>query len=290
MLGETSVLDRYFLVSYFVVMASAWRLLKCVEYSSWVTTLFAVMAFAGYCFLYTLPPRLLVLVAEWILARKRMAALMARRGIEARWITYPLAVFFMATVDVLAFVDFLIYRLDGHHVTDTFILNLIFGRGGMEALGADMATKLTFLGVIVVFILIQSAVLLSQVHWNGTTAWSRRTITRPRIAAVMVAVAAMLAWQSLLYGFSRLNGYMAVTEAADAMPLYVPVTFSHVAKRLGYEIPPSNVIRVRVNVPKEADYPLRLLVQSPGHKDYNIVWLLAESWRYDMLDLSLIHI
>jgi uncharacterized protein len=282
--GDSSVFDRYFLLSYLVVMASAWRLLTCVEYNSWVTIIFTAFAFAGYCFLYTLPPRLVVLCAEWALARRRTAEWLAVRRIQPTQITYPLAVFFMATVDVLAFTDFLIFRLDGHHVTDGFILNLIFGRGGMEALGADWATKLTFLGVIAAFILLQSLVLASQVAWGRTIVWSRRYITRPRVTVVTVAVVLMLVWQSSMYGFCKLNLYVAVTDASDIMPLYMPVTFGHLAKKLGYDAPHSSVIRLRVSVPRDVTYPLHRIEQAPGHKSYNIVWLLAESWRYDMLD------
>jgi uncharacterized protein len=284
MLGRTSVLDRYFFLSYFVVMAAAWRLLKCVEYNSWVTTAFTVMIFAGYCFLYTLPPRLLVLAAEWGLSRKGVAARLARHGVKQTWITYPLAIFFMATVVVLAFTDFLIYRLDGHHVTDTFIMNLIFGRGGMEALGADWATKLTFVGVIAAFICIQSLVLASQTHFAKSAAFGSQLITRARIAVMMIVIAAMLMWQSGLYGFSQLNGYTAITDAAETMPLYTPVTFGHLAKTFGYIAPASSTIKLKINRPTDIDYPIHPIVQKPGHKAYNIVWLLSESWRYDMLD------
>jgi membrane-anchored protein YejM (alkaline phosphatase superfamily) len=282
--GETSVLDRYFFLSWLVLMASAWRQFKCIEYDSWVTVAFAVTVFVSYCYLYTIPARLIVRGTQWLLASPKVRLWLEKRRVKPILIVYSLAVFLTAVIDILAFTDFLIYRADGHHVTDTFILNLIFGRGGLKSLGADTATILTFLGIILAFMLLQALILVILVRWKRFSVWSGRVITRPRLAVVVMIVISLFVWQGTIFGFSKLNGYLPVVDASEAFPLYVPVTYGHIAQRLGYVPPVLHVMRLKVNVPKDIVYPLKAIEQTKGHNSYNIIWMVGESWRFDMLD------
>jgi len=283
-LQDSSVLEQYFFLSYIVLMAAAWRQFKCIEYTSWVTTLFTVIVFLSYCYLYVIPPRLIVFGVERLLAKERPQAWLRRRGVKPVLIVYMVAVFLTATVDVLAFTDYLVYRADEHHVTDTFVLNLVLRWGGIDSLGADLETKLTFLGLIGSFILLQALILVALLYWRRFGRFCSRVITRSRLVGVTIVIAAMLLWQGTVFGFSMLNGYLPVTDAAEAFPLYVPVTFGKLAKKLGYDAPESRMPRLKISVPKDVVYPLRPVHQAEGHRNYNIIWMVGESWRFDMLD------
>ncbi|HEC05682.1 MAG TPA: DUF229 domain-containing protein, partial [Thiolapillus brandeum] len=88
--------------------------------------------------------------------------------------------------------------------------------------------------------------------------------------------------ERLAYGISRLEYYQPVLKVADAFPLYNRVRFKSLAMKLGYENKRPRSVSAGM-AKGDLNYPLKPLEVVPPQKPMNMVWLVAESLRWDML-------
>src|SRR5699024_1149156 len=90
-------------------------------------------------------------------------------------------------------------------------------------------------------------------------------------------------FERVTYGVSNLHNYGPVLAASSSFPFYIPTTFNSLAKRWGIE--PEREPSMRVNVESMAlRYPLKPIRVEPPARPLNIVWLVSESLRHDMVD------
>ena len=93
----------------------------------------------------------------------------------------------------------------------------------------------------------------------------------------------MAVLQCLIYGFSNLSNYVPVLNAALKFPFYQPLTFRSLSKKLGIKVASHNqTVKYNEGV-TVLHYPLAPPVIEPPDKPFNIVWLVSESLRHDML-------
>jgi membrane-anchored protein YejM (alkaline phosphatase superfamily) len=107
--------------------------------------------------------------------------------------------------------------------------------------------------------------------------------TRRKLAIALITLLAMAGLQSLVYGFSSFYNYRPILTVSRAFPFYVPITFRRFAKSLGLKQLQESSLAMKfreINL----QYPLNPINQQADHNNYNIVILMAESLRADMLD------
>ena len=106
--------------------------------------------------------------------------------------------------------------------------------------------------------------------------------SRRRRFGLAAAWAVLALAQGIGYGACKLQRYTPVLEAAQAFALYVPVTFSQLGRRLGWESPHIRAdMRTRC---RGLTYPLHPLRTRRDAARHNLVWLVCESFRADMVD------
>jgi len=267
------VLERYFWVSYLVLVLIGLQFVWHIGVFSFRTLMFAAAVLTAYSFVFMLPLKLLI----------QGLHLLLRKLFNPAWITYPLAVVSMVAVDLVLFTDAFIYRMYGFHI-NAFVLNIITTKGGIESLGGDTSTKVTFIALIAGFAALHTAILFSLLRWDRMRKLCDVLLSSRARLAITLAILLMLAGQGLAFGYSALKNYTPVLEAADAFPLYMRVTFASLAGKLGIEETRREGMEIRVRGSSHLKYPLHLIAQRKDHTNYNIVWLVAESWRHDMLD------
>ncbi|NDY42779.1 sulfatase-like hydrolase/transferase [Dissulfurirhabdus thermomarina] len=268
-------LPAFFGFTYLAVLGLAAAYLGRVPAWDLRTVMFAAGAVPTYAAFYLLPALLLTLGA-WGAGR-----LAARRGRGGRWagaLVALVAVSATGCTSILLFADLFIHRLYGFHLNG-FVWNLIRTPGGIDSLGGGAATTATFAAMAAGFFLFQAVLLAAARRLPLLAGWrpGRRTFRWGLAALVLLS-----AGERATYAVSEFQGHAGVTEAAATLPLYCPLTIHNLARRLGYEVPRRARLAVEVRAARLA-YPARpLRVEPPAHP-LNVVVLVAESLRADML-------
>lgn len=258
-------LSAWWLLNYGFSLLLGYGFLQNGHPVGWQAWLYALAVWMTYSVVYILPAMLLSYLA-WRLAHPRWPRLF--------WV---LAVLLFGITYLLIFADSRLYNLFGFHI-NSFVLNLVTTPGGMDSLGTSGEAELVF-ALIALALLLLPAVLLLPARWlagrrhDGRVGLGRRLV----LLLVLLGVAERLA-----YGVSALEYYSPVLKVADAFPLYNRVRFKSLAAKLGYENKRPRQLSAGV-AKGHLNYPLKPLQVAPPEKPLNLVWLVAESLRWDML-------
>ena len=281
--NRANILWPYFLITYLVLLLNAAGNLRSVKYMGTITPFFTIAVYLTYCFIYLLPVALLLLLLNRILSLGFIVRCSKTVSKLSPWFIYILAVIGCSLLQLLIYADKTIFRMYGFHLNG-FIWNLIATPGGIESLGGGQSTTLTYGLIIAGFFSLQALILILVLTIKRVQAAWRSWATRPVIVTCVVFFLIMTFFQSLTFGVSRLQGYMPVLTASKAFPLYQGISFRHFAKSLGLEVTRDQAVKMKMGESLQLNYPLQAVNREVNHKTYNIVWLVAESLRADMVD------
>lgn len=265
-------IDRFFLITglWVVLHVSAFTTGKA--YSAPAVALWTLATTISYAFLYLLPALIPgYLLYGWL--KRRQAT---RAGAAA---LVCLLVGLTGAVQVLLFADRTIYGMYGFHING-FVVDLVFSPGGIASLGASRSTELTAALIVVALLALQAA----SYYWaTRRVAEHRPPRVLPRARWVLLAVLALTVGERLAYGYSAAVNYQPILFASERYPFYLPMTFRRLAARLGINTESETVEGIHIK-PSGLSYPLvPLQVEAPA-RPLNIVWLVAESLRFDLLE------
>ena len=162
---DTELLYPYLAASYLFLLLNASVFYK----SNRVCRTISVIVFGnGLCelhFLYLLPVVLVLAVLKAILSRPLISGFFHKANINPQWILYIPAVLLTWLLQVLIFADGFIFRFYSFHING-FVWNLVFTQGGIESMGGDTATFLTFSAIVCAFSYVQSLLLVVLLFLN----------------------------------------------------------------------------------------------------------------------------
>ncbi len=263
-------LNRYFLLSWLIAVVQVAGLQSARQFAEPAVAGWTLAATVSYAFIYLLPALLAVRLLRRILAKWPV------RG--AGLLLAATAVGLAGLTQALLYADHLIRDMYGFHING-FVINLVFTPGGIDSLGADWMTKLTAAAIVSFLLLAQSAAY----------AWSMRhdaagpLASRFRWRWAMLALVLLGTGERVAYAYSAAANYQPILFASERYPLYQPLTLRKLAKRLGIAASAEEAQSLRMKEGSLA-YPLApLRVEQPA-APLNVVWLVAESLRFDMLD------
>lgn len=256
-----SAVSRFRWLAYFCVLAFMLPLMRTSAYGSG-------MASALYCLALWLSYGALFWSPVWL-----STVVAGRFGGKVRLIV-PVAV--LGLVLTLLYADSFIYELYGFHING-FVLNLVFTPGGIDSLGGSEGTQVVFAMKVASFFALSA---LS--WWIASREWRHfpTVVIKKRYLWLLFLLFAV--GERLTYGIANIYGYAPVMTSAGAIPMYQPMTFKHFAKNLGVDAPRD--IKYKSDDSLHLAYPLSPLVVEKPQQPLNVVWLVAESWRWDMLD------
>ncbi|OKY74195.1 MAG: hypothetical protein BM485_15285 [Desulfobulbaceae bacterium DB1] len=277
---RSKVLRFYFFSTFIVVLVLCSGYLRQIDLVDPWTISFSLFAYVSYGAFYLLPSALLTCFANWFLAKWD-----SRKRTVSRWsrhTVYAVAVLTTSATTVVLFADQVIFGFFGFHING-FVWNLVSTPGGIESMGGSDTSTLTYFAIGSGFVVLQIA-LIAGIHllWrqkklSGTV---MPFLTRKNF---LIAIACMATAQSVMYGVSNLQNRLPVLNAAWVFPLYQPLTFRSLAKRFGVEVKKSPDV-THEQKGGRLTYPLVALQVTKPEKPFNVVWLVAESWRADMLN------
>lgn len=272
-------LGRYFLLSYAAVLVNAVGFLRLVDYDGVLTYVFAAAVFLTYSFLYLLPAFILPSLLEGMF---RLPGLRRVGGDGARAVLmYGLAVLGTTLLQVLLYVDRFVFQLYGFHFNG-FVWNLIFTRGGLESLGGTHSSFVSFAIIVAVLLAVQVVLLAVAIGIAPVRLFLSRFLKIRRIALALGLFAAATLFERATYGICNLRGYRPVLAASSAFPLYMPTTLTKLAQKFGVEVVRRPSLDSEISL--GTSYPKHPIVRRPDARPPNIVWLVSESLRADMVD------
>lgn len=264
------VLRSYFVLLYlavFVTMAMFWRF---AETDLPTVQGFILATSASYAALYTLIPLALTSAIAWAL-RAAIA-----RAHWRRKLVYLTAYLGGTLTLVCMYADYRVYDLYEYHLNG-FVWNLVSTRGGVAALGATDSTMLTVtLQVCLFFVATALALWLLHRHQKAHSPVSRRALLAATSAMLLILGAG-----EVVYAYSVHTGQEEYLQAAEVVPFHLHTSASGTFKRLGIE---RTALTDRRIASGEVDYPGTNLVSTPLRRYPNVIMLVAESFRWDLLD------
>jgi len=156
-----------------------------------------------------------------------------------------------------------------------FVLNLLLTPGGIEAMGVSDSTNVA-LGMAVAAIALLMGLIVRFVPLE------RGVPARLRNAPLVTLFGVLLLLQSGWYAWSEYRYDREILATADRIVWYVPVTARSLLEDAGFTTQrPEQDESDLAGASGKIDYPET--PQQPFTKPLNIVWLVAESWRADVL-------
>ena len=280
------ILAQYLFLTYLIALVNGFGYLETVKYINLTTVVFELSAYLTYCLFYFLPAYFLLLTINRVLSMELPGRLLSRASIPVSWIIYTLAVIGFSLVQVLVYSDRLIYSLYGFHMNG-FVWNIVFTPGGIESLGGGSSTTIAFILIILGIFAVQAVVMILILKVKKVKSLLKAVFVRPVWVSLKILFVLMALFQGITYGVSDLLMRTPVLAAAESLPLYQPFTFSRFAQSMGFKSVRNTSFRMKVDDSLQLNYPLRKINIDPNHKNYNIVWLVAESFRFDMLDAEI---
>ena len=243
-----------------------------------IPALFLSAAWLDSCFQYLLLALLPVFALHLLLSWSER-----RRG---RWPSaeialWALAWLFSSAAQVALYADRRIYEIFGFHING-FVLNLLETPGGVASMGGDRRSTLLFSAIALGFAALQGSLLVLSLRGARRESAPLRWLPPRRVVALVLALLLVTAAERFGYAVSHLRGYTPVLDSATVLPLYRPVTMRSLAQRLGIATRGEGTPRFHMDE-GTLHYPLAPLVR-PVPRHLNLVWLVAESLRADMLD------
>ncbi len=268
------LLRHYFFISYLLVLLICSSYLKHISFTGARTTAYVAAVYLSYGFIYLLPALLLTTAMHRVLHRLQQEA-------RTAWLVYAAAVLSTGLTELLLAADSKIYNLYNFHLNG-FVWNLITAPGGIASMGGSSSTWAILAAVLAGTFFLQAAIIwLLRRFLLRRGAGEGRKQRRVYLCLLLFFIV-FSAGERITYGVSQLQAYSPVMAASNAFPFYMPMTFYHLAKKLGYNVEREKNLRVSADI--RLHYPLQPLVLKKRKKLPNIVLLACESWRWDMLD------
>lgn len=203
-------------------------------------------------------------VLDWFSPRSRVALFVGTAG--------------MVALELYLAIDTCVFRLYRFHINASVVAMLSGGAAGdIFVFSGKLYAQLLGLGVLVVAAESVTAVLL----WRADKRAPR--VRHPR--SWLIPVVAVLVAHHLFFALADARSYVPVLQQARLLPAYYPLTLRHFFRRIGLAVPAPARDRLGIagNDNSLLRYPLHAMeCAGPGERT-NILVIVIDSWRYDML-------
>ncbi|MCC6270867.1 MAG: sulfatase-like hydrolase/transferase [Microbacteriaceae bacterium] len=279
---QRHVLWHYFLATYALGLVNTIGYFRAANCSGALSVLYTIATQLTYSLAYLAPAAVLILLSAIVTRGAPATRLLARLRLRASWLVCTTAVAAYTVTQLLIFADITVFGIFGFHLNG-FVWNLVITRGGIESMGSGPSTTVSFVLICVGVLLVQIVLLMLVVRTSRLPRALARVSSKRAVVLLACAVVALALFGQLTFGISSLYGYGPVLAASDAFPLYIPTTFEGLAKSFGVKVERRPSMKVNVDSMRLL-YPLRPIRREPLAHPPNIVWLVSESMRADVLD------
>ncbi len=193
-----------------------------------------------------------------------------------RRIIMSLAVGLIVLLWLTLVVDTFIFNQFRFHMNG-MVWNLLWGGAALEMLPFSWLMWLLAAGFVVALVVLQ--VWLARLVWRLCAGPTRI----PGLRLVALGVLTALVTANLLHAWADANRYTPITKQVRFFPAFKPLTMSRFLVRIGLAEAGQTVSVTIPDTNSDLNYPLSpLACQRPEHQ-LNVLWIVIDSWRFDML-------
>ena len=269
-------IHRFHLLTWLLVALHVSTFTSASQYSSPGTAAWTLATTATYSLFYLLPALLI-----GYLARGLIGYVSPARGGR---LVAVLMVGLTGLTQALLFADRMIHTMYGFHING-FVLDLVTTPGGIASLGASLSTQITA-GLIVAALLAMQAMAYYFAVVRTSADSQRATPARKTWRWLIFVLLFATVGERVAFAYSSATNYQPILFASERYPFYLPLSMRKVAKALGIKEQPRGEGSIDVAT-GSLNYPLSPLVIDKPARSPNVVWLVAESLRFDMLDAKI---
>ncbi|WP_281756858.1 sulfatase-like hydrolase/transferase [Succinatimonas hippei] len=174
-------------------------------------------------------------------------------------------------LQIVLAVDAHVFSLYRFHV-NLAMLDL-FVNGGGQIISFSTATILSIVLEVVVLLFFSAAAVI--------LAFSFAKKSRKVIYFAVIAISLYLG-ANLVHAFASAKAVLSITEIANRLPVYKPLTMNSFLIKVGY-ITEDGIANRKVHVGQSGffKYPKEKLQYAPVEKKLNVLWLAIDTLRYD---------
>ncbi|WP_455374963.1 DUF3413 domain-containing protein [Kaarinaea lacus] len=165
-----------------------------------------------------------------------------------------------------------------HFHLNSMVFTLIFGGAAEEIFTFSLKVWLIAAGGLAGLLLIEY--LISRMLWN----WVQARETRWLGVGVATAFVTIFVAQNIVYAFADAKAYTPITHQIQYLPGYKPVTAKRLFAKYGIEVKRSNTENLNMKVGDSIDYPKSPLSCRTTPAAHNVLIIVVDSMRADMLD------
>lgn len=184
-------------------------------------------------------------------------------------------------LNVLILIDVTIFKLFRFHI-NSVVWNVLMTEGSADSVKLGTGTWITFSGLALGILGIQLIVVFYADRMKDNT-FFKRSIAKRFVFGFLICILLNIVDKSI-YAYGDLYDKTYITRYARLFPLYQPLTVKKYAKKKwGFEVNRE----IELNRPTTQGiltYPLTELKFNNITDKLNIVIILIDSWRYDMLN------
>lgn len=266
----SKVLRSYFALVYVAIFSTMAMFWHFAQAESIQVMLFIGATSAAYAALYTALP-----VALTLLAGRALRALSGKSQLQQN-ASYAIAYLGSSLLLVALYADYRLYELYEYHFNG-FVWNLLTTPGGVAAMGATDSTTRT-VALQIGALLAANAAILWLLHYRRT---SQSLISRRPMLIISGVLMAALVTEEGVYAYSIHTGQEDYLQAAEIVPFHIRTSASKLFKKLGVERTALTELRIAGG---EVNYQGKNLSSRPLDKYPNVIMLVGESFRSDLLD------
>lgn len=184
-----------------------------------------------------------------------------------------------ALLQLALVVDVAVYKIFRFHI-NSMVVNLITTPGGLQSL--DQGT-----GMKIFFFAIAAALFALEIRFYSLSAGAGgrfASLIKRRTALLAAVLACFIAADKALFAWGTLYDAVHITGNSKLFPLYQPLKIrTFASKYLGVKL--DNEVSVRISKEySKLDYPRTEPDIDPPAKPLNVLLIVVDSFRYDMLD------
>jgi len=174
-------------------------------------------------------------------------------------------------------IDTFVYQQYHFHI-NTMVFTLIFGGAAEEIFTFSLKVWLIAAGGVITLLLIEY--LISRMLWN----WVQARETRWLGVGVATTLVTVFVAQNIVYAFADARAYTPITHQIQYLPGYKPVTAKRLFAKYGIEVAQGNTEYLNTKVGNPIDYPKSPLSCRTKSSANNVLIIVVDSMRADMLD------
>jgi len=268
---------RFFSSLYFVVLIEFSVLfMKKMSISGIGSFLFVFSATMAYIYIYILPGCIISLLIAFVLNKLKISSIIKV------WVLNLFLIFSATIVILLTFLDYKVFSMFKFHI-NSFVLNLALTPGGLDSMGSSRTDTFVVIAAIFLVIAFCTGLLFC-------SNWSLKKIHLPRkhkitiYSTLFVLSIFLFLFQMTSFAYYFYKSDSSVLRNSRNIPLFQPITMKSIFR---------DIFHIKGGAPQKTlqkknhnsilNYPLNAMKVITPKKRYNIMFLVAESWRWDTI-------